>query len=212
MKVRWLPFSYLLHDNAGGTKNIGGLEGPAFKFWPGPRFGSRWRWTDVKVPLVLLKRFSKHLARLWVRKPYVAHSARSICMGIVQGVNLYWSKYTKRLSNSWLKHINPNRRPTGSMSCGLMKQRSTGLDLMGYSVYGDDPMNSTKKTVLCLQSNRAVVSSWYGGCTSAAGTGEIKFIDGIMDSTVYCNNLKEKMVPSLQKVGKIAVLQHSNDP
>ena len=50
------------------------------------------------------------------------------------------------------------------------------------------------------------------GCMSAAGTGGIKFIDGIMDSTMYCNILKEKMVPSLQKLGKRGVFQHDNDP
>ena len=33
-----------------------------------------------------------------------------------------------------------------------------------------------------------------------------------MDSTMYCNILKEKMVPSLQKLGKRAVFQHYNDP
>ena len=41
MKTRSLPFSYLLHDDAIRTKNIGGLEGPAFKFLSGARFGSR---------------------------------------------------------------------------------------------------------------------------------------------------------------------------
>ena len=50
------------------------------------------------------------------------------------------------------------------------------------------------------------------GYMSAAATGEVKFIDGIMDSTMYCNILKEKMVPSLRKLGKRAVFQHDNDP
>jgi len=35
------------------------------------------------------------------------------------------------------------------------------------------------------------------GCMSAAGTGELKFIEGNMDSTMYCDILKEKMLPSL---------------
>ena len=50
------------------------------------------------------------------------------------------------------------------------------------------------------------------GCMSAAGTGELKFIEGNMDSTMYCDILKEKMLPSLRKLGRGAVFQHDNDP
>lgn len=50
------------------------------------------------------------------------------------------------------------------------------------------------------------------GCMSAAGTGELRFIDGIMNSTMYCEILKEKMLPSLRKLGRKAVFQHDNDP
>ncbi len=35
------------------------------------------------------------------------------------------------------------------------------------------------------------------GCMSAAGVGELHFIDGIMNSQMYCSILKEKMLPSL---------------
>ncbi|KAG2457390.1 TCB1 transposase, partial [Polypterus senegalus] len=45
------------------------------------------------------------------------------------------------------------------------------------------------------------------GCMSAAGVGELHFIDGIMNSTMYCSILKEKMLPSLR-----ALFQHDNDP
>ncbi len=36
------------------------------------------------------------------------------------------------------------------------------------------------------------------GCMSAAGVGELHFIDGIMNSQMYCSILKEKMLPSLR--------------
>ena len=36
MKMRWLPYSYLLHDNVVRTKNIAGVEGPHSNFDPGP--------------------------------------------------------------------------------------------------------------------------------------------------------------------------------
>ncbi len=50
------------------------------------------------------------------------------------------------------------------------------------------------------------------GCMSAAGTGELRFIEGNMDSNMYCDILKQKMMPSLQKLGQTGVFQHNNDP
>ncbi len=49
------------------------------------------------------------------------------------------------------------------------------------------------------------------GCMSAAGTGELWFIEGNMDSNMYCDILKRKMMPSLQKLCPTAVFEH-NDP
>jgi len=39
------------------------------------------------------------------------------------------------------------------------------------------------------------------GCMSAAGTGELSFIEGNMDFNMYCDILKQNMMPSLQKLG-----------
>ncbi len=50
------------------------------------------------------------------------------------------------------------------------------------------------------------------GCMSAAGVGELHFIDGIMNSQMYCSILKEKMLPSLRALGRHALFQHDNDP
>ncbi len=49
-------------------------------------------------------------------------------------------------------------------------------------------------------------------CMSAAGVGELHFIDGIMNSQMYCSILKEKMLPSLRALGRRAHFQHDNDP
>ncbi len=38
------------------------------------------------------------------------------------------------------------------------------------------------------------------GCMSAAGTGELRFIEWNMDSNMYCDILKQKIMPSLQKL------------
>ena len=40
-------------------------------------------------------------------------------------------------------------------------------------------------------------SVFMWGCMSAACVGELRFIDVIMNSQMYCSILKEKMLPSL---------------
>ncbi len=50
------------------------------------------------------------------------------------------------------------------------------------------------------------------GSLSAAGVGELHFIDGIINSQMYCSILKEKMLPSLRALGRRALFQHDNDP
>ncbi len=51
-----------------------------------------------------------------------------------------------------------------------------------------------------------------GGSVSAAGVGELHFIDGIMNSQMYCSLLKEKMLPLLCALGRRALFHHDNDP
>ena len=50
------------------------------------------------------------------------------------------------------------------------------------------------------------------GCMSAAGVGELYFIEGNMNTNMYCKILQQSMIPSLQKLGRTAVFQHDNDP
>ncbi len=50
------------------------------------------------------------------------------------------------------------------------------------------------------------------GCMSAAGTGELQFIEGIMNANMYWDILKQSMIPSLRRLGRRAVFQHDNDP
>ena len=47
---------------------------------------------------------------------------------------------------------------------------------------------------------------------SAAGVGELYFIEGNMKSNMYCEILQQSMIPSFQKLGRRAVFQHDNDP
>ncbi|XP_036420872.1 interferon-induced very large GTPase 1-like [Colossoma macropomum] len=47
---------------------------------------------------------------------------------------------------------------------------------------------------------------------SAAGTGELRFIEGHMNSNMYRDFLKQSMIPSLRKLRRMAVFQLDNDP
>ncbi len=49
------------------------------------------------------------------------------------------------------------------------------------------------------------------GCMSAAGTGELQFIERTMNVNTYCDILKQSMIPSLRRLGCRAVFQHDND-
>ncbi|KAK3515066.1 hypothetical protein QTP70_006006 [Hemibagrus guttatus] len=50
------------------------------------------------------------------------------------------------------------------------------------------------------------------GCMSAAGTGELQFIEGTMNANMYCDILKQSMIPSLRRLARRAIFQHDNDP
>ncbi len=50
------------------------------------------------------------------------------------------------------------------------------------------------------------------GCMSAAGTGELQFIEGTMNANMCCDILKQSMIPSLRRLGRRAVFQQDNDP
>ena len=47
---------------------------------------------------------------------------------------------------------------------------------------------------------------------SAAGVGELFFIEGNIKSNMYCEILQQSTISSLQKLGRRAVFQHDNDP
>ena len=49
-------------------------------------------------------------------------------------------------------------------------------------------------------------------CMNAAGVEELHFIEGNMNSNMYCEILQQSMIPSLQKLGCRAVFQYDNDP
>ncbi len=66
-----------------------------------------------------------------------------------------------------------------------------------------------KCVLLTVKHGGGNVMVW--GCKSAAGTGELQFIEGTMNANIYCEILKQSMIPSLRRLGRRAVFQHDND-
>ncbi len=74
-----------------------------------------------------------------------------------------------------------------------------------------DKLRSTKTCVLpTVKHGGGSVMVW--GCMSAAGTGELQFIEGTINANMYCDILKQSMIPSLRRLDCRAVFQHDNDP
>ncbi len=79
-------------------------------------------------------------------------------------------------------------------------------------VCGGNQMRSTKKSVkVCLTVKHDAGSLMICGCMSAAGTGELQFIEGTINANMYCDILKLSMIPSLRRLGHRGVFQHDND-
>ncbi len=60
-------------------------------------------------------------------------------------------------------------------------------------------MRSTKSSVSTVKHDGGSVMVW--GCMSAAGTGELQFIERTMNANIYCDILKQSMIPSLRGSG-----------
>ncbi len=65
---------------------------------------------------------------------------------------------------------------------------------------------------VCLAVKHGSGSVMVWGCMSAAGTGELQFIEGTMNANMHCDILKQSMIPSLRRLGRRAVFLHDNDP
>ena len=50
------------------------------------------------------------------------------------------------------------------------------------------------------------------GCMCSARVGQFEFIEGSMDSRLYCEILKAKMLTNLKRLGRRDKFQHDNHP
>ncbi|KAF7245761.1 Nuclease EXOG, mitochondrial [Varanus komodoensis] len=97
--------------------------------------------------------------------------------------------------------------PGGSTDSGKLKEGSDGVKC----VWRQPGEEYKDKCVLpTVKHGGGSVMIW--GCMSAAGTGELQFIEGTMNANIYCVILKQNMIPSLRRLGRRAVFQHDKDP
>ncbi len=73
------------------------------------------------------------------------------------------------------------------------------------------PLLKTRQECVLSTVNHGGGGVMVWGCMSAAGTGELQFIEGTMNANMYCDILKQSRIPSLRRLGRRAVFQHDND-
>ncbi len=80
---------------------------------------------------------------------------------------------------------------------------------MKSSVCGNNQEYKDKCVLPTVKHGGGSVMAW--GCMSAAGAGELQFIEGTMTANMYCDILKQSRIPSPRRLGRTAVLQRDND-
>ncbi len=97
---------------------------------------------------------------------------------------------------------------------------SCGSDEMMVNLFGSDgvkrvwrqPGEEYKDKCVLPTVKHGGGSIMVWGCMSAAGTGELQFIERTLNVNMYCNIMKQSMIPSLQSLGRRAGFQHDNNP
>ncbi len=78
------------------------------------------------------------------------------------------------------------------------------------SVCGGNQVKKYKDKCVLPTVKHGGASFMIWGCMSAAGTGELQFIEWTMNVNIYCDILKRSMIPSLRRLGRRAVFQYDN--
>ncbi len=79
------------------------------------------------------------------------------------------------------------------------------------NVFGSDGVKRVWRQPGEEYKDKCVLPTVIHGGGSAAGTGELQFIEGTMNANMYCDILKQSMTPSLRRLGRRAAFQHDNN-
>ncbi len=102
--------------------------------------------------------------------------------------------YTKPSSHQFQKHLFWSHHSHHSSLTPLVSYKINVFGTDGFkTVWRRKGEEYKEKCMVPTVKHGGSVFMW--GCMSAAGVGELHFIDGIMNSQMYCSILKEKMLP-----------------
>ncbi len=143
---------------------------------------------------------------LSVLRPYAAHCIKLVCMAVVLLKTMHKKARKQFTEDKQTKDMDYWNHVLWSDETKINLFGSDGVKRVWWQPgeeYKDKCVLSTVKH------GGGGVMIW--GCMSAAGTGELQFIEGTMNANMYCDILKQSMIPSLRRLGRRAVFQHDND-
>ncbi len=121
-------------------------------------------------------------------------------MAVIPEGSLFWSWLTKKACKQFAeenleKSMNYCNHVLWSDESKVNLFDSDGVQHLWWHPGEEYKENCVLPTVKTL-----VVVSWSWAALTTAGTGELRFIEGNMDSNMYCDILKKMMMSSLQKL------------
>ncbi len=151
------------------------------------------------------------MVSLSVLRPYAADCIKLVCIAVVP----------RRKPLLKMMHKNARKQFAEDKQTKDMDYRSHVLwsDETKLNLFGSDGVKRVwrqlgeeykdKFVLPTVKPGSGIVMVW--GCMSAAVTGELQFIEGTMNANMYCDILKQSMIPSLRRLGRRVVFQHDNN-
>ncbi len=160
----------------------------------------------------LLQRLKGWGVSLSVLRPYAAHCIKLVCMAVIPEGSLLLKIMHKKAR----KHFAEDKQTKDIDYWNhVLWSDETKINLFGsdgvkrvWWLPGDEYKDKCVLPTVKHDGGSVMVC----GCLSAAGTGELQFIEGTMNANMYCDILKQSMIPSLRRLGRRAVFQPDNDP
>ena len=149
----------------------------------------------------LLQRLKGWGVSLSVLRPYAAHCIKLVSMAVVpegkSPLKMIHKKARQQFSeDKQTKHMDYWSHVLWSDETKINLFGSDGVKY----VWRQPGEEYKDKCVLStVKHGDGSVMVW--GCMSAAGTGELQFIEGTMNANMYCDILKPSMIPSLRRLG-----------
>ncbi len=162
-----------------------------------------------------LKGWGGQLVSVQTIKQVAAHCIKLVCMAVVPEGSLLLKIMHKKARKQADKFAENKQTKDMDYWNNVLWSDETKINLFGsdgvkrvWRLPGDEYKD--KCVLSTVKHDGGSVMIW--GCMSAASTGELQFIEGTMNGNMYCDILKQSIIPSIRRLGRRAVFQHDNDP